>query len=88
MHTIVVAEPAPPSQTFPPDADDALNKILGYAMWLGFMGLLACLIGGAALFWIGWRHGMGRGAKKVGWVLFCTIMFSAAFSLAGFFLNF
>ncbi|ORM36217.1 hypothetical protein [Williamsia sp. 1135] len=88
MAFIVLAEPAPPSQPLPPDADDALNKLLGYGMWLGLLGLLTCLIVGSTLFWVAWRHGLGRGAKKVGWVLFCTVMFSAAFSLSGFFLTF
>jgi hypothetical protein len=50
--------------------------------------LLACLIVGAGMLWLGWRHGLGRGGKKISWVLFCTVMFSSAFSLAGFFLTF
>lgn len=84
MATMWIAEPAPPSQPFPPEADDAMNKILGYGMWIGSMGLLACLLVGATLLWFGWRNGFGRGTKKIASVLLCVILFSSAYSLAGF----
>lgn len=82
------AEPAPPTQPWPAEADDAMNKILGYGMWIGGLGLLACIFGGATLLWLGWRNGLGRGGKKIGWALFCAALFSAAYSLASFTLNF
>lgn len=86
-HT-VIAEPRPPQHPLPAEVTEALYRLLGIGMWIAATVILASMIVAGGFCWVWWQQGsVGKGAKKIGWILAAAWLAGAAWLIAGFVLG-